>query len=170
MEALVAKLDRFFDASAATPPAKTEGGIRLPDSYYWHGNEPDIHAAYMYALAGRPRAGAPRIRWVMESKYTDGPDGLDGNDDSGTLSAWYVFTAMGVYPIAGTDEYVIGSPVFERVEIVDRFAIEAAGASVDAMYVKSAELGGNPLATQRVRHGEWAAAKRLRLEMTAAAP
>ncbi len=90
---------------------------RLPDDWYWHGNEPDIHYAYLASSAGYWSESAEPIRWIMANRYADSPVGLDGNDDGGTLSAWYLFSAIGLFPIAGTDEYAVGSPIFERVEI-----------------------------------------------------
>jgi predicted alpha-1,2-mannosidase len=89
----------------------------LPDDWYWHGNEPDLHYAYLASTLGHWSASSEAIVWVLDNRYSDGPVGLDGNDDGGTLSAWYLFSAMGFYPIAGTDQYVVGRPIFERVEI-----------------------------------------------------
>lgn len=89
----------------------------LPDPYYWHGNEPDLHYAFLPALAGDLTLSSEASRYVMETRYTTLPSGIDGNDDSGTLSAWYLFAASGFYPIAGTTTYAVGSPLFNRVEI-----------------------------------------------------
>jgi predicted alpha-1,2-mannosidase len=90
----------------------------LPDDWYWHGNEPVLHVPWLGALAGDRDLTAQASRWVAEHRYDDSPTkGLDGNDDGGTLSAWYLFAALGVYPIAGTDVYALGSPIFERAEI-----------------------------------------------------
>ena len=87
----------------------------LPDDWYWHGNEPDLHYAYLASIAGDWKASAAPIRWVMANRYADDPVGLDGNDDGGTLSAWYLFSAIGLYPIAGTDAYAVGSPIFSAL-------------------------------------------------------
>ncbi len=110
-EAMLERLDEFFALSA-----EDQEDI-WPDSYYWHGNEPDLHAPYLYALLDEPARGAPWVRWVRETRYGTGPDGLDGNDDGGTLSAWYVLSALGLYPVAGTETYALGPPVFERAEV-----------------------------------------------------
>ena len=88
-----------------------------PGPYYWHGNEPDIHAAYLFNDAARPDLTQKWARWIMENKYGDAYDGLDGNDDAGTLSAWYIFSALGFYPVAGSDRYQLGAPLFEKAEI-----------------------------------------------------
>lgn len=90
---------------------------RFPDDYYWHGNEPDLHYPWLASLAGHPEHSVEPVRHVMATRYSVENDGLDGNDDAGTLSAWYLFAAMGVYPVAGTTGYAVASPIFERVEI-----------------------------------------------------
>jgi predicted alpha-1,2-mannosidase len=92
-------------------------GHWYPGSYYWHGNEPDIHAAYLFNYAGRPDLTQKWVRWVLDNKYSNRYDGLDGNDDGGTLSAWYVFSALGFYPVAGTDVYQLGAPLFETASV-----------------------------------------------------
>lgn len=110
VDAAVARLSAFFEASAL------EDQTFWPREHYWHGNEPDIHAAWLFAVAGRPDLSRTWTRWVAETFYGTGPDGLAGNDDAGTLSAWYAFYAMGLFPLAGTDRYVLGWPSFSRVE------------------------------------------------------
>ena len=102
---------RFFAQSSPTL------GAWNPGPYYWHGNQPDIHAAYLFNEAGRPDLTQKWVRWILDHKYGDGYDGLDGNDDAGTLSAWYVFSALGFYPVAGSDRYQLGAPLFERAEV-----------------------------------------------------
>jgi predicted alpha-1,2-mannosidase len=89
----------------------------LADTYYWHGNEPDLHYAWLPALAGDRAASIAAVRHIMSSRYSSEPDGLDGNDDAGTLSSWYLFAALGFYPIAGTTTYALAEPIFERIEI-----------------------------------------------------
>ena len=90
----------------------------LPDDYYWHGNEPVLHYAWLGSLAGDHSLTVEASHHILETRYGHEPaDGLDGNDDSGTLSAWYLFTTMGFYPIAGTADYALGAPLFERIEI-----------------------------------------------------
>lgn len=170
-DAMLAKLDEFFELSELNPPKTLQtdqAQYVFPDAYYWHGNEPDIHAAYMYTLAGRPDLAAPWIRWIMESKYTDGPEGLAGNDDAGTLSAWYVFSAMGIFPIAGSNVYLIGIPVFGRSRLSlagGHFTIEARNASAENVYVRSATLNGKRLDVPWFRHSDLAPGGSLILEM-----
>lgn len=102
--AALSKLREFFDQSEAeVAPA----GLRL---YYWHGNEPDIHAPWIFAAWGQPAESAHWIDWVMRTQYGTGPDGLPGNDDGGTLSAWALFAAAGIYPVAGKNRYIVAAP------------------------------------------------------------
>ena len=108
-ERFVERLEEFFYWATLDPV------FSFPSLYYWHGNEPSIHAAYLFALAGRPDLTRTWARWVLDSRYFPGPEGLSGNDDAGTLAAWYVFAAAGLYPIAGTTTYVLGVPRFEAV-------------------------------------------------------
>ena len=110
-EYFVNELNDFFAKSDPTV------GSWYPGPYYWHGNEPDIHAAYLFNYAGRPDLTQKWVRWVLDNKYTAGYDGIDGDDDAGTLSAWYVFSALGFYPVAGSDIYQIGAPLFRKAEI-----------------------------------------------------
>jgi predicted alpha-1,2-mannosidase len=102
---------RYWDKVIAEP------NDLLADTYYWHGNEPDLHYPWLPALAGDRQAAVRALRHVMKSRYGLGPDGLDGNDDAGTLSSWYLFAACGLYPIAGTPDYILGEPIFDRIEI-----------------------------------------------------
>ncbi len=97
--------------------AVSEGQTLAPGTWYWHGNEPDIHAAWLFALWGDEAATRDWVRWVRESQYHRDPDGLAGNDDAGTLSAWYLFASAGFYPIAGTRTYVLAEPAFDRLDL-----------------------------------------------------
>jgi predicted alpha-1,2-mannosidase len=79
---------------------------------YVHGNEPSHHVAYLYNWAGAPEKTQERVRMIMDKMYHDAPDGLCGNDDAGQMSAWYIFSALGFYPVCpGSDQYAIGSPL-----------------------------------------------------------
>jgi putative alpha-1,2-mannosidase len=89
----------------------------LYGTWYWHGNEPGLHIPWLIALAGDPDTSRRWVRWLRDNVYSSDPDGLAGNDDGGTLSAWYVWAAMGVYPFAGSDTYVLGAPLFDRIEV-----------------------------------------------------
>nr|NIV29351.1 alpha-mannosidase [Anaerolineae bacterium] len=138
---------------------------------YNHGNEPDILAPYLYIHAGRPDRTAERVRHLLASEYSLGRAGLPGNDDAGTLSSWYVWGAIGLYPSAGQPFYYLGSPLFSRIELTvgegEMFIIEARGTSENNKYVQSAELNGKPLARAWLLHEEVAQGGQLVLEMGA---
>lgn len=110
-ERALERLGAFFEASYA------ERRTPAPPSFYWQGNEPDLHAPYLFARWGEPREGARAIAWARGVHYGLGPKGLPGNDDSGTMSAWYVFSALGFFPIAATPEFVLGTPLFTHARI-----------------------------------------------------
>lgn len=114
---------------------------------YWHGNEPCHQVAWMFNDAGEPEKTRRYVRAVMDSEYHAVPGGLSGNDDAGQMSAWYVFAAMGFYPVCpGTTEYSLGLPLFDRVEIsLDNgrtFTLAVKRASTDEFKVKSLKLNG----------------------------
>ncbi len=153
-DALVEALDTFFDSSALG----RDGDVRaiFPDPYYWHGNEPTIHSAYLYHAAGRYDRVVDRVRAIRDRIYGDGPDGLPGNDDGGTMSTWWLFSSIGIYPLAGTDRYWLGVPAFDRVEVNMEggvLAIEATGAGPAGAAVTGVTLGGEPVAAE-VEHAE----------------
>ena len=145
-EAMLSRLEEFFALTLEDWEDNTLG-YWLPLPYYWHGNEPDIHAAYLFALAGRPHLTQQWVRWIMETQYGLGPHGLPGNDDAGTLSAWYVWSALGFYPLAGSDRYVVGTPAFERAVVhlpAGDLVVTATGLG-RGHFVQSVEIDGVPL-------------------------
>ncbi|MCK5279266.1 MAG: glycoside hydrolase family 92 protein, partial [Cyclobacteriaceae bacterium] len=126
-------------------------------SYYWHGNEPDIHAAYLFNYAGRPDLTQRWVRWILNARYANRYDGLDGNDDAGTLSAWYIFSALGFYPVAGTDIYQLGAPLFEKAEInmgEVNLSVVAENYAPDHIYVKNIWLNDSLLDRTWFKHHE----------------
>ena len=141
----------------------------IPNGYYWHGNQPDIHAVYLFNAAGRPDLTQKWSRWILEHKYGVGPDGLDGNDDGGTLSAWYVFSSLGFYPVVGTDRYELGSPLWKRavVKIGDHdLEIIADNYAPQHVFVDRVELNGKPLDRWWLAHHEIANGGTLRFVMS----
>lgn len=144
VDAFIARLTTYWDL------VYTEEDDVLPDDFYWHGNEPDIHYAWLGSLAGRLESTVAPVRHVMETRYDITNDGLDGNDDAGTLSSWYLFAALGIYPVAGTPLYALGSPIFERAEI-DRpdgmLVIRAPGTTTEPVVPTSITLGGEDVGT-----------------------
>lgn len=142
-EQYIAKLDTFFTL-------ETEGED-VPSDFiglfgqYAHGNEPGHHMPYLYNYAGAAWKGQELVRKTMLELYTTEPDGLCGNDDCGQLSAWYLFSAMGYYPVCpGQDMYAIGSPIFDKVTVNlpngKQFSVSSANAARENMYVQSASL------------------------------
>jgi predicted alpha-1,2-mannosidase len=149
---LVRWLDAFFD-----------------EGHYSQNNEPDILASYLYIHVGRHDRTAERTRRLMADAYKTTRGGIPGNDDSGTLSAWYVWAAVGLFPNAGQPFYYIGSPIFPRSVLKlegDRaFTIEAPAASETNLYVQSARLNGRSLDRAWLTHEEVARGGVLSLEM-----
>ena len=109
-EAALLRLEEFF-----VEMEKTDGEtLGIPEQWYWHGNEPTLHVPWLFALAGDKETGDQWIAWLLQHRYSDQPDGLAGNDDGGTLSAWYVFASLGFYPMAGSTDYVLGEPIWDQ--------------------------------------------------------
>jgi predicted alpha-1,2-mannosidase len=168
-EAFAARLDELFTTSSET------SGLDQPDvsgliGQYAHGNEPSQHMAYLYNFAGMPWKTQERVREIMDTMYGTAPDGLCGNEDCGQMSAWYVFSALGFYPVTpGSDIYIIGSPLFERVEIrLDNrktFRISARGLSEENVYIQSATFRGKPHTRSYIRHDEIMSGGELVLDM-----
>lgn len=153
-----AKLDSLFTVSSAT------SGVELPDisgmiGQYAHGNEPSHHMAYLYSFVGEPWKTEERSRYIMRTLYGTGPGGLCGNEDCGQMSAWYVLSALGFYPVTpGQPTYVIGSPLFREASIDvgrgKRFVVKARGASDKNVFIQSATLNGKPYTKSYISHGD----------------
>ncbi|MCB9614125.1 MAG: glycoside hydrolase family 92 protein [Sandaracinus sp.] len=110
-EVFLQRLERFFTESTR------DTSVLFPNRWYWHGNEPDIHAPFAFAAVGAPEGTWRWSRWVARTYYDATPNGLPGNDDAGTLSAWYVFAALGVYPITAMDRYVVAAPLVTHADV-----------------------------------------------------
>lgn len=156
-EAFVTALEAFFTTAKADLDAKADGEV-WGTSAYWHGNEPDIHAAYLFVAAGRPDLTQHWADWVARAFYDDTANGYAGNEDAGALSAWYVLTSLGLYPVPGTDVWIVGRPAFEAAEIRmpdgSLLTIEAPGAGPDQPYVAGLLLDGDAIDRAWLRHGE----------------
>ncbi len=125
--------------------------------HYEHQNEPGHHYVYLYNYAGMPEKTQEKARQYTLSQYKNAPDGLDGNDDCGQMSAWYIFSSMGFYPVCpGSGEYAIGSPLFPEVVIFlpnnKPFHIIAKNVSEKNKYIQSATLNGTPLERPFIKH------------------
>jgi predicted alpha-1,2-mannosidase len=163
-EAALTKLRTFFEESENETPSL---GLRL---YYWHGNEPDIIAPWIFAAWGRPAESVRWIDWIVREHYGLGADGLPGNDDGGTLSAWLLFAASGIYPIAGTDRYIVAAPR-QRLMIVHRpggdLRIEASADPATHPVPVQVTLDGVPIEGNELLHEQLVGAHTLRFEMAA---
>jgi predicted alpha-1,2-mannosidase len=142
--------DKFF---AETEDITREGII----GNYVHGNEPAHHAAYLYNWTDQPYKTQARVRMILPKMYRPTPDGLGGNDDCGQMSAWYIFSALGFYPVApGSPEYALGSPAIHgatlRLENGKTFRITVKNQSDKNVYVKEARLNGQKLTRPFLAH------------------
>jgi predicted alpha-1,2-mannosidase len=162
-QAFVKWLDVFFGEEKGDEELRPEG-------LYTHVNEPDILAAFLYIHAGRADKTQARVRRLMQSEYRTGRAGLPGNDDSGTMSSWYVWNAIGLYPNAGQDFYYVGSPIFTQVTIElgsnRTLVIEAPNSSTTNKYVQAAVFNGKSLNRAYLTHAEIAGGGKLVLEMS----
>ncbi len=124
---------------------------------YAHGNEPSHHIAYLYPYVGQPHKTADKVRYILDSLYTDRPDGLCGNEDVGQMSAWYVFSALGFYPVnPANGGYVFGSPVVDGATLQlaggNTFRIVVRNNSATHRYVQRMTLNGRPYTRTYIRH------------------
>ena len=126
---------------------------------YAHGNEPSHHMAYLYNYVGSPWKTQEIVENICANLYSNAPDGLSGNEDCGQMSAWYVMSAMGFYPVTpGSDIYVLGTPVFDETSIKlengNTFVIKANRKTQNSFYVNSVNLNGKPLLNSYISHGD----------------
>jgi predicted alpha-1,2-mannosidase len=140
------KLDSLF-VMTVSDSTKDVGDIQGRIGEYWHGNEPSHHIIYLYCYAGQPWKAQQRIHEVMKTQYGDKPNSLSGNDDCGQMSAWYIFSAMGFYPVCpGSGYYVIGSPCVKKASMNlsngKTFTMTARNLSGENIYIQSAILNG----------------------------
>jgi len=144
--------DEFF---AGTEDVTREGII----GNYVHGNEPSHHIAYLYNWTDEPWKTQERVRMILKHQYRATPDGLGGNDDCGQMSAWYIFSALGFYPVApGSDRYWLGSPAVTsatlKLENGRSFTVHAIDQSDKNVYVSKVRLNGRPLNRRYITHSE----------------
>ncbi len=144
--------DEFF---ADTEDITREGII----GGYVHGNEPAHHVAYLYNWSSEPWKTQETVRMIMEMQYKPTPEGLGGNDDCGQMSAWYIFSAMGFYPVApGNTEYSLGSPLVDKATINlengKTFRIEAINQSKENVYVEKVLLNGKEIKDYTLKHSD----------------
>jgi predicted alpha-1,2-mannosidase len=145
-------LDQLFDTGQYNP-----------------GNEPDLLTPWLYSYVGRPDKNADRVQKILATNYGISRSGLPGNDDAGAMSSWYVFGAMGFFPNAGQDLYLISAPIFSQASINvgsgKTFKIVADNVSETNKYVQSAQLNGKALQRAWLRHAEITAGGELKFVM-----
>lgn len=139
---------------------------------YVHGNEPAHHVAYLYNYAGKAWKTQERVRMILENQYRPTPDGLRGNDDCGQMSAWYIYSALGFYPVApGNNEYAIGSPAINNATIDlgngKQFIIDVINQSDKNVYIKKMTLNGKPLTKPFINYEDIIKGGKLVFEMAA---
>ncbi|MBR6032940.1 MAG: GH92 family glycosyl hydrolase [Bacteroidaceae bacterium] len=178
-EAFCQKMDSVFSQPGTVKPGWYGGKIHemtemeIADmGQYAHGNQPIQHMPYLYSYAGQPWKTQYWVRQIMERLYNSTPDGFPGDEDQGGMSSWYVLSALGLYAVTpGTDQYVLGSPIFQRATITmedgKQFVIEAKDNSKENIYVADRQLNGQPLSRNYITYGELTSGGTLQLQMSA---
>ena len=146
-EVFASRLEQLFTESSEITGNNVSADISGLIGQYAHGNEPSHHIAYMFNHANQPWRTQYWVRHILDTQYNTTPNGLSGNEDCGQMSAWYVFSSMGLYPMnPASGEYEIGSPIFEKSTInlpgKKTFVIEAENVSEKNFYIQSATLNG----------------------------
>lgn len=154
-KAFCKKLDQFFTDTTSSGQRNDNASGLI--GQYAHGNEPSHHVAYLYALAGQPWKTQKMVNKIMTTLYNTSSSGYAGNDDCGEMSAWYIFSAMGFYPVnPASGEYVIGTPAFDDCVLSlpnnKTFTIKAVRKSPEDIFVKSVTLNGKPLDKAFITH------------------
>ncbi|MEW5799427.1 MAG: GH92 family glycosyl hydrolase [Bacteroidota bacterium] len=166
----IERLDSLFEQTASLTGAHISPDVSGLIGQYAHGNEPSHHIAYLYSYAGASWKTQERVREIMTTMYNNTPAGLCGNEDCGQMSAWYILSALGMYPVnPAAGEYVIGSPLYESTEV--RFGenilkITARNTSPANKYVHSVMLNGRALSGVSIRHEDLAKGGELIFKMS----
>ncbi len=153
------RLDLLFNKELSHEKIKEHEDISGLIGQYAHGNEPSHHIAYLYSYAGKPWRTQERIRQIMDTLSSDQPDGISGNDDLGQMSAWYVFSAMGFYPVAPGDlTYAIGAPQLPKISLKlangKIFTVKANKLSKKNKFIESVRLNGKSLKRSYITHND----------------
>lgn len=170
-EVFCTKLDTLFTLEKELSNEGFSSDVTGLIGQYAHGNEPSHHVAYMYTMAGQPHKTQEMIRYICKSQYRDAVDGLCGNDDCGQMSAWYIFSVLGFYPVDPCGgEYIIGAPQVPEAEISlpgDKvFRMVAVDLSEENKYVSWVELNGEPLEGYSIHHDDIVSGGELKFYMT----
>lgn len=153
------KLEQLFTEDSEIKGENASADISGLIGQYAHGNEPSHHIAYLFNKAGKPWRTQYWVREILNTQYSTQPNGLSGNEDAGQMSAWYVFSSMGLYPFnPAAAEYEIGSPLFDRsvinLENGKDFTIRANNVSEENIYIQSARLNGEEFDRTTISHAE----------------
>jgi predicted alpha-1,2-mannosidase len=158
---LIAYIDSLFSMQIEEEHFKESEDITRDGiiGNYVHGNEPGHHIPYLYSYAGAPYKTQEKVNYILKTMYDDAPDGLCGNDDCGQMSAWYIFSAMGFYPVCpGSSEYVFGTPFISRatvnMENGNKFVIEAENISGKNVYIQKIFLNGVEYKKTYITHND----------------
>jgi len=168
-KAFVKKLDQLFTTPTPYDP-KAPPDIAGLIGQYAHGNEPGHHTTYLFAYAGAQWKTAGKVRYILKKMYQAAPDGISGNEDCGQMSAWYVFSAMGFYPVfPASGAYVLGSPLMDKATISlpegKSFVVEAVNNSPENIYIQSVEMNGRPYTKSYILHQDILKGGSLRITM-----
>lgn len=155
---LEAQLDKLFTAKAETS-GRDQADITGLIGQYAHGNEPSHHMAYLYNFVNKPHKTQEKVRQILTELYQNTPDGISGNEDCGQMSAWYIFSSLGFYPVTpASNDYIVGSPLFPKATINledgKQFTVVAHAISEANKYIESATLNGKPLNRTFIKHDE----------------
>jgi predicted alpha-1,2-mannosidase len=157
-EKFVERLDSLFEQQTSLTGEHISPDVSGLIGQYAHGNEPSHHIAYLYSFAKAPQKTAERVREIMTTMYNNSPFGLCGNEDCGQMSAWYIFSALGFYPINPAEgSYVFGSPLFELAEIrIDKKVLKITASNVTSAnkYIQSIFFNGKQISSFSIRHEE----------------
>ena len=169
------QLDKLFTAKNKTS-GREQVDITGLIGQYAHGNEPSHHMAYLYNFVNKPAKTQEKVHQIINELYQNAPDGISGNEDCGQMSAWYIFSAMGFYPVTpGSNQYIIGAPLFEKATINlgpdsnregKKFEILAENVSNTNKYIASATLNGKSLNRSFIYHSEIMNGGKLVFKMT----
>ena len=156
-------LDTLFTVETENDPSNSLG-------QYWHGNEPGHHLPYLYTYCGEAWKTQHYVNRILNELYSNSPGGLAGNEDCGQMSAWYIMSSLGFYPLApGQDIYVTGTPLFNRARINlengKQFIVEAKNRSDENIYIQSATLNGEKYNKSFIKHGDIVKGGKLVFEM-----
>lgn len=169
-QALENQLDNLFTAKNETS-GRNQADITGLIGQYAHGNEPSHHMAYLYNFVNKPHKTREKVHQILTELYQNLPDGISGNEDCGQMSAWYIFSSLGFYPVTpGSNQYIIGSPLFEKATIhlenEKSFTIQAKNSSSENKYIKSVQLNGKNYEFSYINHQDIINGGNLVFEMT----